>query len=149
MPHQLATVLPDIAVAVARGGGTIELDVGGGLWWDRVTDTLEAVESVDPDVAAAAAQSSVTAIGEALTFWHADMTKHFDRFATALDRIDPTLIADSVAHLAVDDARRAWPERLNGGADERHAVTLVAERAARRSDEIGDLARHLLGRNPG
>lgn len=143
MPTLIVPIAPRVAAELVARGGQIQLDVSGGLRWDRCAEALAALVAEDRAAALAVVNSSRTAILEGLALRQANMTEHFQRFVVELDALNPNFLVELLNTLDPEMARHHWLERLAGSSEEAAAANLLIDRALLASGQIRVVAQEV------
>jgi hypothetical protein len=140
MPTRLVPIAPTVAADVVARDGRVELEVQGGLRWDRCADALNALAAVNRESAQVVLQASREAVVVGLTLGQESMAENLPAFVEALDAVDPALLTQLLSDVDPNVARRTWHDRLAGSPGERMAVNLLIDRALHGGPAIREVA---------
>lgn len=125
----VTSVAPAVAVEVHRRGGSVDLGLDSGPWWDRAARALAALAAVDPGVAREVLDASEPALRDGLLLANPGFTDGVVEFIAALDALDAGLLDGLLGRVDLGVARGHWTDRLDGNEAERAAASALIARA--------------------
>lgn len=141
MTVRAACLAPKAAAKIVRSNGTVDLELKGGLPnWELAFIAVAAMYQADAPAAPILLRTNLAQLADAFVYQHAKGGEGARRFIDAVRELDASVLTEAMQLVDIDQARKCWPDRARGTAEERTVLSRLLAIATSAGGRPAELA---------